>query len=176
MRFIKRCERPKTKRNCIARPAAARRRRFHRRPARSGAGPNAAFLRRPASVPGAGLWHRPLAGNAGLADRAEDRRSHTEASAAESAPAGALPDLLAGPHPRTTPPFTRPWSWPSKAGFGPQAGFVNALLRGYLREFDATKRPAGGTESQQPARSAIRIRNGWWHAGKSAGARSRPAS
>jgi 16S rRNA (cytosine967-C5)-methyltransferase len=26
-----------------------------------------------------------------------------------------------------------------QAGFGPQAGFVNAVLRGYLREFDATK-------------------------------------
>jgi 16S rRNA (cytosine967-C5)-methyltransferase len=25
-------------------------------------------------------------------------------------------------------------------GFGPQAGFVNAILRGYLREFDATKK------------------------------------
>jgi 16S rRNA (cytosine967-C5)-methyltransferase len=27
-----------------------------------------------------------------------------------------------------------------QSGFGPQAGFVNALLRGFLREFDATKR------------------------------------
>jgi 16S rRNA (cytosine967-C5)-methyltransferase len=26
-----------------------------------------------------------------------------------------------------------------RSGFGPQAGFINAILRGYLREFDATK-------------------------------------
>ena len=27
-----------------------------------------------------------------------------------------------------------------RLGFGPQAGFVNAILRGYLREFDETKK------------------------------------
>lgn len=36
-------------------------------------------------------------------------------------------------------------------GFGPQAGFVNALLRGYLREFDATKQRLAELKTSQPA-------------------------
>jgi 16S rRNA (cytosine967-C5)-methyltransferase len=36
-------------------------------------------------------------------------------------------------------------------GFGAQAGFVNAILRGYLREDDATKKLLGGLKASQPA-------------------------
>jgi 16S rRNA (cytosine967-C5)-methyltransferase len=35
-------------------------------------------------------------------------------------------------------------------GFGPQAGFVNALLRGYLREFDPTKRLLADLRARRP--------------------------
>jgi 16S rRNA (cytosine967-C5)-methyltransferase len=35
-------------------------------------------------------------------------------------------------------------------GFGPQAGFVNAILRGYLREFDATKNLLAELKTTQP--------------------------
>ncbi len=37
-----------------------------------------------------------------------------------------------------------------RGGFGPQAGFVNAMLRGYLREFDATKMLLEGLKKTQP--------------------------
>jgi 16S rRNA (cytosine967-C5)-methyltransferase len=37
------------------------------------------------------------------------------------------------------------------AGYGPQAGFINAILRGYLREFDETKRTLAELRSTQPA-------------------------
>ena len=37
-----------------------------------------------------------------------------------------------------------------RAGFGPQAGFVNALLRGYVREFDATKAALAELKTTQP--------------------------
>ena len=36
------------------------------------------------------------------------------------------------------------------AGFGPHAGFVNAILRGYLREFDATKNLLAELKKSQP--------------------------
>lgn len=36
-------------------------------------------------------------------------------------------------------------------GFGPQSGFVNALLRGYLREMDATKTLLADLRQSQPA-------------------------
>lgn len=36
------------------------------------------------------------------------------------------------------------------AGFGPQAGFVNAVLRGFLREFDATKQLLADLKTTQP--------------------------
>jgi 16S rRNA (cytosine967-C5)-methyltransferase len=36
-------------------------------------------------------------------------------------------------------------------GFGPQAGFVNAVLRGYLREADETKKLLAGLKISQPA-------------------------
>ena len=36
-------------------------------------------------------------------------------------------------------------------GFGPQAGFVNAILRGYLREFDATRQALLELKANQPA-------------------------
>ena len=36
------------------------------------------------------------------------------------------------------------------SGFGAQAGFVNAVLRGYLREFDATKRLLEQLKTEQP--------------------------
>lgn len=36
-------------------------------------------------------------------------------------------------------------------GFGPQAGFVNAILRGYLREFDATKKILADLKISNPA-------------------------
>jgi 16S rRNA (cytosine967-C5)-methyltransferase len=35
-------------------------------------------------------------------------------------------------------------------GFGPQAGFVNAVLRGYLREFDETKATLASLKQTQP--------------------------
>lgn len=37
-----------------------------------------------------------------------------------------------------------------RSGFGPQAGFVNAVLRGYLREFDATKILLTELKTSQP--------------------------
>jgi 16S rRNA (cytosine967-C5)-methyltransferase len=37
-----------------------------------------------------------------------------------------------------------------QSGFGPQAGFVNAVLRGYLREFDATKVLLAELKTTQP--------------------------
>ncbi|HEX4265281.1 MAG TPA: 16S rRNA (cytosine(967)-C(5))-methyltransferase RsmB [Verrucomicrobiae bacterium] len=37
-----------------------------------------------------------------------------------------------------------------QSGFGPQAGFVNAILRGYLREFDATKALLAELKASQP--------------------------
>jgi len=36
-------------------------------------------------------------------------------------------------------------------GFGPKAGFVNAILRGYLREFDATKKLLADLKTSHPA-------------------------
>jgi 16S rRNA (cytosine967-C5)-methyltransferase len=36
-------------------------------------------------------------------------------------------------------------------GFGPQSGFVNAVLRGYLREFDGTKQLLEDLKTRQPA-------------------------
>jgi 16S rRNA (cytosine967-C5)-methyltransferase len=38
-----------------------------------------------------------------------------------------------------------------QSGFGPQAGFVNAVLRGYLREADETKQLLAGLKISQPA-------------------------
>ena len=38
-----------------------------------------------------------------------------------------------------------------QAGFGPQAGFINAVLRGYLRELDETKKLLGELKTSQPA-------------------------
>jgi 16S rRNA (cytosine967-C5)-methyltransferase len=37
-----------------------------------------------------------------------------------------------------------------QSGFGPQAGFVNAVMRGYLREFDATKTLLADLKTTQP--------------------------
>jgi 16S rRNA (cytosine967-C5)-methyltransferase len=37
-----------------------------------------------------------------------------------------------------------------QSGFASQAGFINAVLRGYLREFDATKRRLAELKTQQP--------------------------
>ena len=37
-----------------------------------------------------------------------------------------------------------------QSGFHAQAGFINAVLRGYLREFDATKRLLADLKTQQP--------------------------
>ncbi len=45
-----------------------------------------------------------------------------------------------------------------QAGFGPQAGFVNALLRGYAREKEATRRQLADLKSSDPAA-------GWSHPG-----------
>jgi 16S rRNA (cytosine967-C5)-methyltransferase len=36
-------------------------------------------------------------------------------------------------------------------GFGPKSGFVNAILRGYLREFDATKKLLADLKASDPA-------------------------
>jgi len=38
-----------------------------------------------------------------------------------------------------------------REGFGPKAGFVNAVLRGFLREFDATKTLLGELRASNPA-------------------------
>ena len=38
-----------------------------------------------------------------------------------------------------------------QSGFGPQAGFVNAILRGYLREFDETKKILADLKISKPA-------------------------
>jgi 16S rRNA (cytosine967-C5)-methyltransferase len=38
-----------------------------------------------------------------------------------------------------------------QSGFGPQAGFVNAVLRGYLREADETRKLLAGLKISQPA-------------------------
>ena len=38
-----------------------------------------------------------------------------------------------------------------REGLGPKAGFVNAVLRGYLREFDATKKILGELKTADPA-------------------------
>ncbi len=38
-----------------------------------------------------------------------------------------------------------------RTGFGRQAGFVNALLRGYLREFEATKQSLAELKTKEPA-------------------------
>jgi len=38
-----------------------------------------------------------------------------------------------------------------QAGFGPQAGFINAILRGYLREVDATRKILSELKISQPA-------------------------
>src|SRR6185295_8808128 len=43
-----------------------------------------------------------------------------------------------------------------RGGFGPQAGFVNAVLRGYLREVDETKTLLFDLKTSQPA-------TGWSH-------------
>jgi 16S rRNA (cytosine967-C5)-methyltransferase len=37
-----------------------------------------------------------------------------------------------------------------RSGFGPQAGFINAVLRGYLREFDSTKNLLAELKQTQP--------------------------
>ncbi len=37
-----------------------------------------------------------------------------------------------------------------QSGFHPQAGFINAVLRGYLREFEATKRLLAELKTQHP--------------------------
>ena len=37
-----------------------------------------------------------------------------------------------------------------QSGFGPQSGFINAILRGYLREFDATKSLLADLKTSQP--------------------------
>jgi len=38
-----------------------------------------------------------------------------------------------------------------RRGFGPQAGFINAVLRGYLREFEATRELLNDLKNNQPA-------------------------
>ena len=38
-----------------------------------------------------------------------------------------------------------------REGFGPRAGFINAILRGYLREFDATKKTLADLKTSNPA-------------------------
>lgn len=45
-----------------------------------------------------------------------------------------------------------------RAGFGPQSGFLNAVLRGYLREAEETRRRLAELKHQQPA-------VGWSHPG-----------
>ncbi len=48
-----------------------------------------------------------------------------------------------------------------QSGFGPQAGFVNAVLRGYLREADETKKLLAELEKFPIRRLDFHIRNGW---------------
>jgi 16S rRNA (cytosine967-C5)-methyltransferase len=51
----------------------------------------------------------------------------------------------------TTPPSTKQCELAKQNGFGPQAGFVNAVLRGYLREADETKKLLADLKISQPA-------------------------
>ncbi len=51
------------------------------------------------------------------------------------------------------------------SGFGPQAGFVNAILRGYLREHEADPEAAGRIEEIPACHRVARIPNGWWKNG-----------
>ena len=51
----------------------------------------------------------------------------------------------------TTPPFNETVELAKQNGFGAQAGFVNAVLRGYLREADATKKLLDELKITQPA-------------------------
>ena len=48
-------------------------------------------------------------------------------------------------------PFMKPSSRPSAAVIGAQAGFINAVLRGYLREADETRRLLAELKTTQPA-------------------------
>ena len=65
----------------------------------------------------------------------------------------------------TTPPSTKPSNLPSKAASATQAGFVNAVLRGYLRESDATRKLLADLKATDRL-PAIRIPNGWLPAGR----------
>src|SRR5689334_14856846 len=66
---IKDCERPKSKRNCgPGFAAAAAGRRIRRKPAGNGLGTGTADPGGPGTMPGTGIWHRPMARHAGLAD------------------------------------------------------------------------------------------------------------
>src|SRR6202034_1575167 len=38
-----------------------------------------------------------------------------------------------------------------RSGYGSQSGFINAVLRGFLREAEATKELLAGLKTQQPA-------------------------
>ena len=57
-------------------------------------------------------------------------------------------------------------------GFGPQAGFLNAVLRGYIRERDANADGSGGTKTIRSRRWAIPIQRGWSNAGRPMGPRA----
>jgi 16S rRNA (cytosine967-C5)-methyltransferase len=61
-----------------------------------------------------------------------------------------LPDFLARPHPRHAA-VHETVEQAKRTGFGPQAGFINAVLRGYLREADETRRQLDALKTSQPA-------------------------
>ena len=63
-----------------------------------------------------------------------------------------------------------------QSGFGPQAGFVNAVLRGYLREFDATRHLLAELKTDAAAPRLFPSGMAGRRAGRSAGAPSRPRS
>ena len=57
-----------------------------------------------------------------------------------------------------------------QSGFDPQAGFVNAVLRGYLREFDATQQLLAELKTSQPAPGLLPSGMAGRRAGSSGGA------
>ena len=89
-----------------------------------------------------------------------------KAAAAEPACGSAFTRSSGSTASPTMPRSTRPSSWPNTSGFGPQAGFVNAVLRGYLREFDATRQLLAELKTQPAAPRLFPPRMAGRHAGK----------
>ena len=100
-------------------------------------------------MPGTGIWHRAVADDIGLADCSKNKGSGAKAVVAGFVATGTLPDFLAGsdPQPRRR---QRNGELAKRNRLSAQAGFINAVLRGYLREFDATKELLADLKVNQP--------------------------